>query len=293
MRKLSRRTWTGVVLGAPFARALANAAAAVNGVAVGVQSYSFRDRSLEEAIRAMRDIGVGYCELWAGHVEPRRQLSPEELRKWRQRPPLEIFQWVRARFEAAGIVLTAYSYTFRDDSTEQEIASGLQMARALGVEAITASSNVATARRLDKYAARARVKVGMHNHSRIIPNEFATPDDFEKAIAGASPFIGINLDIGHFVAAGFDPLAFIQKHHPRIVSVHLKDRKKNQGADMRFGEGDTPIREVLQLMKDQRYRFPAMIEYEREAGETATEVRRCFEFCKRALAQRSIPQGRT
>lgn len=289
MQNLSRRKWAAVVLAAPLAGALARiglarASSDINGVIVGVQSYSFRDRSLDQAIGAMRDIGAGYCELWAGHVEPRKELTAAELRKWRQRPLLEVFRKVREKFDAAGITLTAYSYSFRDDSSEEEIASGFQMARALGVGTITSSSNVSTAGRVDAYASRARIAVGMHNHGRIAPNEFATPDDFEKALAGASPYIAINLDIGHFVAAGFDPLDFIQKHYQRIVAVHLKDRKKNEGADVPFGEGDTPIREVLRLMKKQRYRFPAMIEYEYQRGETVADVRECFEFCKRALA---------
>jgi len=271
-----------MVLAAPLACALAGASSPVSSVAVGIQSYSFRDRALDEAIQAMREIGAGYCELWAGHVEPRKELTPEELGRWRERPPLEMFREVRQKFQAAGIALTAYGYTFRQEFSDRQMASGFQMAKALNVTAITSSSNVSGAGRIDAYASRAGITVGIHNHSRIAPDEFATPQDLETALEGASRHIAINFDVGHFVAAGFDPLAFIEKHHARIVSLHLKDRKKNQGADMPFGEGDTPIRETLRLMKKQRYPFPAMIEYEYE-GETVAEVRRCFEFCKKAL----------
>jgi len=273
-----------MVLAAPWACALARASSPVNSVAVGIQSYSFRDRALDEAIQAMREIGAGYCELWAGHVEPRKELTPEELGKWRERPPLEMFRKVCQKFQTAGIALTAYGYTFRQEFSDQQIASGFQMAKALGVTAITSSSNVSCARRIDAYASRAGITVGMHNHSRIAPDEFATPEDFERAMKGASPYLAINLDIGHFVAAGFDPLDFIRRNHRRVVAVHLKDRKKNQGPDMLFGQGDTPIREVLGLMMTERYRFPALIEYEVENRETGGGVRECFEFCRRTLA---------
>jgi sugar phosphate isomerase/epimerase len=46
------------------------------------------------------------------------------------------------------------------------------------------------------------------------------------------------------------------------VTIHIKDRKKNQGDNMPLGQGDTPIKEVLQLLKTNRWNIPANIEYE-------------------------------
>lgn len=48
----------------------------VAGVQLGAQSYSFRDMPLDAAIAAMAEIGLGECELWSGHVEPRPQRPP-------------------------------------------------------------------------------------------------------------------------------------------------------------------------------------------------------------------------
>ena len=59
--------------------------------------------------------------------------------------------------------------------------------------------------------------------------------------------IAINLDIGHFTAANLDAIEYLKKHHDRIVTLHIKDRKKDQGANVPFGEGDTPIRAVYLL----------------------------------------------
>jgi sugar phosphate isomerase/epimerase len=256
------------------------------GVQIGIQSYSFRDRPLDKAIAAILECGVNSCELWQGHIEPplkgKGQDAREGLRQWRLTTPLDLFQQVGEKFKKAGIKLFAYSYGLREDYTDQEIERGFLMAQALGARALTASSNVSTVRRVDPFAQKYKVRVGMHNHSDIRPNEFATPDDFAAAMKGMSPYIGVNLDIGHFLAAGFDPVAYLRENHDKIVCLHLKDRKKT-GENLAFGEGDTPIREVLRLMKSKKWNFPANIEYEYKAQDAVVEVKKSVAFCKQAL----------
>ena len=124
----------------------------------------------------------------------------------------------------------------------------------------------------------------MHGHDSTKPNEFATPQSFEEAMKGSSKYIGINLDIGHFTAAGFDAVDYLQKQHEHIVTLHIKDRKKNHGANLPFGQGDTPIKEVLKTLEEHRWLIPANIEYEYKGGDTVEEVKKCYEYCKAALA---------
>lgn len=252
-------------------------------VMIGVHGYSFRDRSLDEMIQGTAEAGLKYCELWAGHVEP-RGLGREELRQWRLSVPMDAYRQVRKKFDAAGIELYAYTYPMRDDFSDEEIARGFEMAEALGVKALTTSSNLTAVPRIDRYASQARIPVGMHNHSRIRENEFATPDDFEEAMRGSSPYITVNLDVGHFAAAGFDAVEYLKKRHDRIVTLHMKDRLKDQGPVVPCGQGDAPLGEVLRLLRDNNYRIPAMIEYEYKGEDAVAEVRRSFEYYKQQLA---------
>jgi len=192
---------------------------------------------------------------------------------------------VRKKFDDAGISLFAFNISFRDDFTDPEIERGFQMAQALGVKVITASSTVSVMPRVAPFAEKYKITVGVHGHNNVSdPNEFATPESFAKAMA-LSKMIGVNLDIGHFTAANFDPISYIEEHHARITNLHLKDRKKNAGDNVPFGEGDTPIKQVLQLLKQKRYNIPANIEYEYKGKDDAVvEVKKCLEYCKQALA---------
>ena len=260
---------------------LAQPADEYKGVRLGVQSYSFRDRGLDEAIAGMRQVGLTSCELWQGHLEP-SLVDRGAMRQWRESAPLSEFQSIRSKFDAAGIAIYAYNIRFKDDFSDAEIERGFEIARLLGTNIVTSSANTNVVKRVVPVAARHRMVVGMHNHSRIDPNEFATPDDFTRAMS-ASPRIAVNLDIGHFTAANFDAVAFLREHHRRIVTLHIKDRKRNQGPNVPLGEGDAPVGPVLQLLRDQKWAIPASIEYEYNGDDTIAEVRRCLEFCRRAL----------
>lgn len=303
----------------------------VNGVRIGVQSYSFRTLSLDDAIKAMREIGIGECELFSGHVEPRPQFgtggpgggnrppqgapgaggSPaggappamaggppqmtpemreamkkrqEEIRQWRLTVSLDHFRDIRKKFDAAGVMLQAYNLSFNDNFTDEEIDRGFQMAQALGVKLITASSTLSSAKRVAPLADKYKITVAMHNHDNLTdPNQFAKPESFAAALAMSKNF-AINLDVGHFVAAGYDPLGYIQENRTRITNLHLKDRKKNHGANTPWGEGETPIKEVLHLLRTKKYNIPANIEFEYRGNDAVAEVRKCYQFIKDALA---------
>jgi sugar phosphate isomerase/epimerase len=237
------------------------------------------------------------CELWAPQIEPpnpfgRGRPSPEEaqkareeLRTWRLETPLEHFQQIGRKFKAGGITVYAYNYSPNAGFTDEEIDRGFEMAVALGAEIITASATLEAAKRMVPFAEKHRMVVAMHNHSNVEdPNEFATPDSLATAM-GLSNYFKLNLDIGHFTAANYDAVAYIREHHDRITNLHLKDRKKNQGDNVPWGSGDTPIREVLQLLKREQWPIRAYVEYEhRGTAGAVEEVKTCVAFARQAIA---------
>ncbi len=281
---MTRRDFSRIAIAAPVASLLAaKINSTFDGVAIGAQTYSFREMPLDDCIAAMKQIGLGYAELFNGHIEPK---DPQQLQAFRSNPPLGEMKAVRKKFDDAGIDLYALNYSFRDSFSDQQIDAGFQIAKAMGLNKITASSNVDMSERVDKFAKQYKIYVGFHDHDSMKPNEFSTPDDWKTALAGRSKYMGINLDIGHFTAANFDPLSFLEEHHAQIVTIHLKDRKKNHGPNVPWGQGDTNIKGVLHLLETKRYPIPAMIEYEygKPGTDTIAEVSKCFAYAKQMLA---------
>jgi len=293
------------------------AAAAIDsriaGVLVGVQTYSFRalprpsgSDLTDTVIEAMKACGLGECELWAPQIEPAQpqgrgrsqeeiQKSREELRRWRLETPLDHFKGIKKKFDAAGIAIYAYNYSPNASFSDEEIERGFDMAKALGAEIITSSTTLDVAQRMAPVADKHKMVVAMHGHSdvsvavfgldgTIKPSQFASPESFAEGMK-MSKYFKVNLDIGHFTAANFDAVQYIREHHQQITNLHLKDRKRNQGDNVPWGTGDTPIREVLQLLKRERWPIRAYIEYEhRGTGTPVEEVKTCRAFVTQALA---------
>lgn len=305
----SRRDFGNFALAAIPTAALAAPNSRIDGVQIGTISYSFRDLPPTGIIPSMLKIGLSEVELMSNHAEalagappaPRgRGQTPENvaaqhaLTEWRTAVRPETFAPVRKQFTDAGIEIRLLCYNMGVTVTDDEIDYAFRMARTLGVRAISSSSTVTVAKRVAPVAEKYRMPWGAHGHDDVKdPEQFATPETFAKVMA-MGKYMWVNLDIGHFTAAGYDAVRFIRENHARITNLHLKDRKKSpagnstpiQQNNWPWGEGDTPITAVLQLLKKEKYDIPANIEYEYNAhttGDTVTEVQRCFDYARKAL----------
>ena len=267
-----------------------------NGVVLGCNTYSLSTLPLDDAIQVIAGNSFGLAELHPHHMEPpfglrgsgagapkaesQKAQAREKLRQWRMTVPLDQFSMAAQQFKDAGLYLYAYNMNYDDQFTDGELERTFDMTKALGCKLITAVGSNALFHRLDPYAQKYKIVVGLHNEGMI-----RSVADFENVARGLSEYTAFTLDIGHFVANGGDPIAMLEKHHDRIVNVHIKDRKKNDGPNMPFGQGDTPIKQVLTMMRDRKYGIPGHIEWENAAprDERIAAVRRCLDYCKQAL----------
>jgi len=218
-------------------------------------------------------------------ITPEYQDSREKLRQWRLALPLDRFREVRRKFDAAGLNLFSYVMTIGDDFTDPEIEAVFKQMQALKINLFTTNqTRVGMGPRIALYAEKYKIRPAWHPHAAVEdPNEVATPESMEKLLSMSKSFV-INLDIGHYTAGNNDAAAFLRKHYDRITHLHIKDRKRNQGPNVQLGTGDTPIKDCLTFVRDNRYPITCLLEREyRGPGTPVEETKWQLDYVKKIL----------
>jgi Xylose isomerase-like TIM barrel len=296
----------------PAARLLAKQNSYWGGVQVGMNvpySYGNNNMTADETIAKTVELGISAVECRtqpieqcmgspaAGKTPPRAPLTPEqqteqtaaaaELRKWRLSLTSDQFKAARKKFEDGGIAIQIMKMDSINGMDDEVVDYCFNLAKVLGAHAISCEIPLSRTKWLGAFADKHQMMVGYHGHTDITnPEAFGRPESWETAMSYAK-YNGINLDLGHFVAANnVSPVEFLKKHHDRITHIHVKDRKMHNGPAVPFGEGDVPIREVLQLMGKEKWAFQATIEFEYpipEGSNRMTEIAKCVGYCKACL----------
>lgn len=263
------------------------------GVQVGVITYSYRSmpHDINQLLQFILDSGVSAVELMGDAPEKYAGIPDDKTKvaEWRASASMDKFKEIRKMFEKAGVTIYAFKpNALNPNNTDAEIEYALKAAKALGANSVTVEipKDPAHSQRLGTLAAKHKVYVGYHAHTQ------ATDTAWDIAL-NQSPYNSMNLDCGHYIAAGGNNtketlLALIQAKHDRITSMHLKDRttKEHGAGNLSWGEGDTPIPAILNLLKEKKYKIPVSIELEYkipEGSDAVKEVRKCVQYAKKAL----------
>ena len=218
-------------------------------------------------------------------MSPEQQEHATKLREWRTSVSMDPFRKLRQMYDAAGVSIYAWKQ-LNTNMSDEEVEYVFKVAEVLGCTHTTVElpTDPAQLKRFGDFATKHKVYASYHTHLQ------GNMTAFDQAFA-ASPGNTANVDVGHWVAAGNiggSPMDFLRKHHDRISSFHLKDRTTPEhcALNLPFGKGETPIKEILQLVSTNRWKIPATIELEYEIPEgsdAVKEVQKCVEYCRRIL----------
>jgi sugar phosphate isomerase/epimerase len=202
---------------------------------------------------------------------------------------MDPFRKLRQMYNDAGVTIYAWKQ-LNPSMSDEELEYIFNVAEALGCTHTTVElpTDPAQLERLGGFAEKKKIYAAYHTHLQ------GNMTAFDQAFAASKGNMA-NVDFGHWVAAGNvggTAMQFLQKHHDRIASFHLKDRTTPEhcALNLPWGTGETPIRDILQLVKQHRWTIPATIELEYEVPEgsdAVKEVRKCVDYCRSALAART------
>ena len=245
---------------------------------LGVNAVELRSQPVEAFLGAP---GQGAP---AGALAEWRALAAKhsaDFSTWRASPLGSVTDF-RRKFEDAGVAIEIVKYDGILGFTDEVLDYAFTLAKSLGARAISFElpiNQVEASRRMGQFAEKHGVMIGYHGHATM------TPAVWEQAFT-YSKFNGANLDIGHFVGGNkTSPVPFLKQHHERITHIHVKDKTLDD-RNVPFGQGDTPIKEVLQIIRDNKWNIQATIEFEYPVpagSDRMKELAKCIEYCRQAL----------
>jgi sugar phosphate isomerase/epimerase len=269
------------------------------GVQVGMNvPYNFgsRDLPIDETLAKTVELGISAVELRSQPIElamgapatgqrgQDQKAAAETLRAWRlTADPLKAAA-IKKKWDDAGVKIEVLKYDGIYQFSDPEMDYAFKLGKALGVRALSCELEVEGSKRVGQFADKHGLNVGYHGHTKTPPPMFDTAFGYAK-------HNWANIDIGHFVAGNLGNVVdYIHQHHDRITHIHVKDRKgmtgTTEGPNTPFGEGDTPIKDVLRLIRDNKWPIQATIEFEYkvpEGSDRMKEIAKTIEYCKAAL----------
>jgi len=291
------------------------------GVQIGAITYSFRSmpHDIDQLLKFCVDSNVSAIEMMGDPAEefagkpknpnpfrmpqkgtppaPRPPMTDEmkakiaeyakKVAEWRSTVSMDKFKEIRKKFNEAGVSIYAFKpNALSPNNSDIEVEYALNAAKALGANSVTIElpTDAKQTQRLGDLGAKHKVYIGYHAHLQ------ATDTLWDTALE-QSPYNSMNLDCGHYIAVGGKNtkeslFALIEAKHNRITSMHIKDRTADGKQNLPWGQGNTPIKEILSLIKKNKYKFPATIELEYdvpESSDAVKEVAKCVEFAKNIL----------
>jgi sugar phosphate isomerase/epimerase len=237
--------------------------------------------------------GGGGAGRGRGEMTPDRQAAQHEqaskLKAWRTSVSMDAFKKLRKMYNDAGVTIYAWKQ-LNPNMSDEEFEYIFNVAEALGCTHTTLErpTDPAQLKRIGDFAIKKKIYAAYHTHAQGSMTAFDQAFEISKGNMA-------NVDFGHYVAAGNvggTPIQFLEKFHSRIASFHLKDRTlpEHCSLNLLFGTGETPIKEILQMVKKNQWKMPASIEMEYtipEGSDAVKEVRKCVEYCRTALTARS------
>jgi len=282
------------------------------GVQIGAITYSWRSmpgtakdtlqyclKTGISSIELMGNVAEEYAGLPSTPARPPRNATAEEKsayanaakgageeqRKWRISAPMKKFQDLRKMFNNEGVQIHIVKFS-AENWSDEEIDYAFRAAKALGAKGVSTEIGDKSAKVLGPFAKKYNLYNILHQH--LQPGEPGWT--FDKFLE-MSPSNMLNFDVGHyFGATGLHPNGILERLHNRIVSIHLKDKTGPKGnppnTNMPWGKGETPIADILLLIKKNKWPINADIELEYpvpENSDAVKEVLKCVDYCKRIL----------
>ncbi len=240
------------------------------GFRMGVQSYSLRAFTVEEAIADVKKLGLHFIEIFPGHFPITSSAEEREALK-------QMLSINQVSFVAYGVC------DFKGDSVLAR--QYFDFAKDMGIEVLAVNPTTEELSFLERLVQEYDIKVAIHNHGPKA--RYDKLQDVLTAVAGRDPRIGACIDTGHFMRSNEDPINCAKALGARTHLVHLKDIKTTDGKKIFTiqGEGDMDMKAFFATLKSLKYAGPLSLEYEENKENPMPDMEVCMANVRKAVAK--------
>ena len=226
------------------------------GPKLGLQTWTCRNMTFDQVVDFAVKHGITHLQFIAAHLDP-NGTKEETLRK-------------KAILDQKGLV--AYTFGVNRTSTDKEANRKLfEFAKLMGMKLIIVEpKDMAEWDNLEQLVKEYDIKLAIHNHGR--GTMYGDPATVKKVLAERDRRIGVCLDIGHVVGAGFDAAEVFRGYGDRVYDMHFKDKTvqtdangKKTPVDTEIGKGDTKYPALFAEMKKSKWSGVLAIETDSKA----------------------------
>lgn len=247
------------------------------GFTVGIQSYTFRNFNLEQALTRIKDLGVRYAEFFRGHIPTNS--NDDQIKAAKD---------LCAKYEVAPIAFGVEGFS-KDDAANRRI---FEFGKKLGIRYLSADPSPDAFDSLDKLVAEFDIAIAIHPHGPVgnALHRWYSAEVIQQAVRNHHRLIGTCLDTGHLIRSArpphnrkLDPAQQIRLMGPRNFGLHLKDHDNERDVDVVYGRGVLDVPGILAALREVKFTGYISIEYEANPNNPTPDVAACLDVFKQAV----------
>ena len=241
---------------------------AFGGFTVAVQSYTFRNFKIDQALKRIADCGIKHAEFFRNHIPV--DSKPEQLKS------------ILTLCKDNGVMPVAFGvepFTKNHDENKKRF----EFAKALGIKYLSADPTPDSFDSLDKLCEEYKIAIAIHPHGPSggkNRHRWWSAEVILAAVKDHHELIGTCLDTGHLIrmeqlGEKLDPAQQVKVMGKRNFGMHLKDHDNKRKTDVIYGKdgGVLDVTAVLKALKSEKFTGYVAIEYEAKPEEPTNDVK--------------------